>query len=263
MSENPVRIFSGELGEVRTFIRSQQPYFLLKDVCKILDISSTSQVKNRLDPTGIIYEKVSFITGEKSNGDPAVQEIEMAFIDEPNLYKTIFQSRKPVAEKFADWLTKVVLPSIRKYGFYALDELLEDPDFLIKTVESLKKERDQRILLEVKSAIDKPKVDFYENMTGSKTAVELKNLHKALNLKGIRKNNLFEILREEKLIDKENIPYMQYIDRGYFRVIEQRYILTSGEVRIEIRTIVYLKGVNYIKELILKKAGKTNEVLAR
>jgi prophage antirepressor-like protein len=262
MSDNPIKIFSGELGHIRTTIQKNQPYFLLKDVCKILGISSTSQVKGRLDPNGMINEKVKFITGEKSNGDPAVQHIEMSFIDEPNLYKTIFQSRKPVAEHFADWLTKDVLPKIRKYGFYALDELLEDPEFLVKTIESLKKEREKRVLLEMKSIVDKPKVDYFESMAGSKTAVELKNLHKALNLRNITRSKLLELLREEQILDKENIPYMQYIDRGYFRVIEQRYTLPKGDVRIDIKSIVYLKGVNFIRDLILKKAGKTNEVHA-
>ena len=259
MIENPIKIFNSEMGTVRTTIRNKEPYFSLKDICKILDISSVSVVKTRLDVNGMIVEKVKVITGEKSNGEPAIQEVETTFVDESNLYKTIFQSRKPEASRFSDWLTKDVLPKIRKHGFYAVDELLEDPDVLVRTLEKLKAEKDKRCHLESKKMIDKHKVEFFEITTGSKTAIELKNLHKELNFRSLTRNRLFEILREEEIVNHENIPYQQYIDRGYFRVLEQRYSLTKGEIRIDIKSIVYLKGINYIKSLLLKKAGKTHE----
>lgn len=114
-----LQIFSdSEFGEIRTITKDNEPMFCLADVCKALEISNVSQLKTRLKEGGVITNEVGVQTGVKADGTPAIQKVRMNFINESNLYKTIFQSRKESAERFTDWVTSEVLPSIRKTGSY-------------------------------------------------------------------------------------------------------------------------------------------------
>lgn len=116
-----LQIFSNsEFGEIRTVTKDNEPMFCLADVCKALEISNVSQLKTRLKEDGVITNEVGVQTGIKADGTPAIQKVRMNFINESNLYKTIFQSRKESAERFTDWVTSEVLPSIRKTGSYSM-----------------------------------------------------------------------------------------------------------------------------------------------
>lgn len=107
---NNLQIFSSEeFGEIRTVIIDGEPWFCMTDICKALEISNTSQAKTRLNADGVITNEVIDSIGRKQNAN---------FVNEPNMYKLIFQSRKESAEKFTDWVTSEVLPTIRKTGSY-------------------------------------------------------------------------------------------------------------------------------------------------
>jgi prophage antirepressor-like protein len=101
-----LQIFNNsEFGQIRTVIVDSEPMFCLADVCKALEITHITDVKNRLKQDGVGTAEVIDNIGRKQNA---------TFINESNLYKTIFQSRKESAERFTDWVTSEVLPSIRK-----------------------------------------------------------------------------------------------------------------------------------------------------
>lgn len=105
-----LQIFSNsEFGEIRTITKDDEPMFCLADVCKALEISNVGNVKQRLSEKGIHTADTLTKGGMQK----------MTFISEANLYKTIFQSRKESAERFTDWVTSEVLPSIRKTGSYS------------------------------------------------------------------------------------------------------------------------------------------------
>lgn len=109
---NELQIFNNEeFGLVRTITKDNEPMFCLTDVCKALEINNVSQLKTRLKDDGVITNEVIDNLGRKQTA---------TFINESNLYKVIFQSRKPSAERFTDWVTSEVLPSIRKTGSYAV-----------------------------------------------------------------------------------------------------------------------------------------------
>ena len=100
----------------------------------------------------------------------------------------------------------------------------------------------------------KPKVEFFDQVTDSKDAVDMKECAKILNM-GIGRNRLFEFLRSRSILDRKNLPYQTYIDRGYFRTVETSYTKSDGTNCINIKTVVYQKGMEYIINLI-KNAGK-------
>lgn len=106
-----LQIFSNsEFGEIRTITKDNEPMFCLADVCKALELTQPSKVKERLNSKGVNIIPTLTKGGEQK----------LLYINESNLYKTIFQSRKESAERFTDWVTGEVLPSIRKTGSYSM-----------------------------------------------------------------------------------------------------------------------------------------------
>ena len=94
-----------------------------------------------------------------------------------------------------------------------------------------------------------PKAAFFDSVADSKTAISMNEVSKVLAIPGYGRNNLFEFLREQKILDRYNIPYQKYVDMGWFRVIEQKY-MKNGEACINTKTLVYQKGVDGIRKKI-------------
>ncbi len=171
------------------------------------------------------------------------------FIPEAAVYKLAFKASNEVAEKFQDWLAVDVLPSIRKHGMYAKDELLDNPDLLIQVATKLKEEKAARLEAEKKIDIMKPKAAFFDAVADSKTAIEIGSVANVLAIPGLGRNKLFRLLRDKGILKENNEPYRDYIDRGYFRVVEQKYNKGDGSTHINIKTLVYQKGVDYIRKI--------------
>ena len=99
----------------------------------------------------------------------------------------------------------------------------------------------------------RPAAEFAYQICSSKDAIDIGNCAKVLN-RNIGRNRLFEFLRNKNILQPDNIPYQKYIDSGYFRVIETKFTIPSGETKISLKTLVLQKGVAYINKL-LKEAG--------
>ena len=96
----------------------------------------------------------------------------------------------------------------------------------------------------------KPKVEFYEAVTGSSDTIDIASVAKVLNIKGFGRNNLFEFLRDKNILMQNNQPFQTFVDRGYFRVIESKYNKPDGSSHINLKTVVYQKGLDYIRKLL-------------
>ena len=105
----------------------------------------------------------------------------------------------------------------------------------------------------------KPAAEFAYQICSSKDAIDIGNCAKVLN-RNIGRNNLFEFLRNRKVLQQDNIPYQKYIDSGYFRVIETKYTIPSGETKISLKTLVLQKGVAYINKLLSEKENENKGV---
>lgn len=99
----------------------------------------------------------------------------------------------------------------------------------------------------------KPKAEFFDQVASSKTAIQMSEVAKVLNYPNFGRNRLFEFLRNKKVLMANNIPYQKYVDCGYFRVIEQKYTKPNGDTAINIKTLVYQKGINFIKKILDKE----------
>lgn len=108
---NELQIFNNEeFGEIRTVVENGEPMFCLNDVCRALDLKNPRDVKTRLNEKGVCTADTLTKGGKQK----------LLYINEANLYKTIFQSRKESAERFSDWVAGEVLPTLRKTGSYQM-----------------------------------------------------------------------------------------------------------------------------------------------
>lgn len=130
---NEIKIFNNpEFGDVRTMEIDDKPYFCASDVASMLGYSNTRDAISRHCKGVVKHDGVSKTTNQY--GVVTNQTVEMSFIPEGDVYRLIVRSKLPQAEKFESWVFDEVLPSIRKSGLYAPDELLNNPDLVIQAM---------------------------------------------------------------------------------------------------------------------------------
>ena len=105
----------------------------------------------------------------------------------------------------------------------------------------------------------KPKADFFDAVADSKTAVSMNDVAKVLDVKGYGRNKLFQYLRDNNILDSWNKPYQRYVDSGWFRLIEQRY-MKNGEQTIGFKTLVYQKGIDQIRKMLNNGQSVVNTI---
>ena len=239
---NNLQTFNFQNLPVRTVQLNNQPYWVLKDVCEVLDIKNHKDVVSRLNPKGVDT------TDTLTNG--GMQK--MTYINESNLYKTIFQSRKEEAEQFTEWVTSEVLPAIRKNGAYLTDEKAYDithnpqslADLLMQAGEQLKQK--ELIIQEMK-----PKALFADAVATADTSILIGDLAKLIKQNGhdIGQKRLFEWLRNHDYLIKggnsKNMPTQKSMELKLFEVKERTINNPDGSVRITKTTKVTGKGQQY------------------
>ena len=249
-----LKIFeNNEFGEVRTTVLDDEPYFSLNDVCRILEIANPRNVKARLNGDG-----VHSMDGVDSLG----RRTDVTMINESNLYKLIFQSRKPEAERFADWVTSEVLPAIRKHGAYMTDGVIErtltDPDYLIMLATNLKEEKAKRALAEAQNEKNKPKVLFADTVSASKRSCLMGELAKMISQEAIRQGKLDKKIGQNKLFawmrnngylckggERRNQPKQSYVEQGLFEIKKGTRLDGQGNNVVTSTTKITGKGQIY------------------
>ena len=240
---NAIETFENvEFGRIRAVTINDEPWFVGKDVAEALGYSN---------PRKALIDHVDEEDKGVTECDTLGGKQNMTIINESGLYGLIFGSKLPNAKKFKRWVTSEVLPSIRKTGSYSVKENL--PSYQIADpIERAKKwieEEQARQNLLAENTEMKPKADFFDAVTDSKDAIPMGDVAKVLDM-GIGRNKLFEILRKKKILMRNNRPYQKFIDDGLFRVVETKYTKPNGDICVNIKTLVYQKGVDYIRKKI-------------
>jgi len=229
---NALQIFNYQEKQVRTVLKDGEPWFVAVDVCNILGLVNPSESLRSLDDDERSTLRIS-------EGGP-----EANIISEAGLYSLILRSNKPEAKTFKRWITHEVIPQIRRTGSYLPAQI--DSKFLYQIAAQLE-EKEKQIQLMT------PKVEFFDAVANSKTAIPMAHVAKVLGIRGLGRNNLFQLLREKKVLMKDNTPYQEFVDRGYFRTIEQKYQKPDGETCISIKTLVYQRGLDFIRRIVQDK----------
>lgn len=232
-----------EFGSVRTTTVNGEIMFVGKDVADILGYQNGSRDINRhVDEED--RHKVMLFDGN--------QDKETIIINESGLYSLILSSKMPNAKKFKHWVTAEVLPSIRKHGMYAKQELLDNPDLLISVAQELKAEREKNKALIADNERMKPKEIFADAVAASHTSVLVGDLAKILKQNNIEigQKRLFSWLRENGYLIKRrgadwNSPTQKSMEKELFEVKEVTIQHSDGHVSIRKTTKVTGKGQQY------------------
>lgn len=243
--------FDFEGFDVRVIVdENNNPWFVLSDVCKVLEVGNPSDAARRLDD-----DEVTLDTIEGSHRPTNI-------VNESGLYSLILTSRKPAAKRFKKWVTSVVLPEIRKTGSFNtppqqkaiptthaelydahilltqehLDLLVDHRDLIV--------EHDQ--LKEEVQTVYLPKVEVYDSVMNSGGTIDFQQLADHLGIKGMGRNNLYKLMRDRGILmskqSRRNLPYRQYIEQGYFVTK-----LVRNHVGMNVaQTFITSKGVDWI-----------------
>lgn len=234
-----VKIFNSPMfGELRvTRNEKSELLFCLKDVCDSLGLQVKDVAKRIVcnpDSVGVSSEvkqhpcldiiTVGVQTGTKADGTPAIQQTKMYFVSEPDLYRCIFQSRKPTARKFQDWVFNEVLPSLRTTGAYVVTKEEDSEEDIIArgliAAKAALARREQRIkelecensqskqVIEVQGeriAKDAPKVEYYDQTLAAENMLTTRQIANEL---GITANELHNKLQQLKIIFRQSNQWL-------------------------------------------------------
>ena len=177
---NKVTIFKYEENKlVRTLNLNGELWFVLKDVCDVLGLSTPARVAERLDSDEVSQAHLIDSMGRSQ---------EMTIISESGLYNVILRSDKPEAKPFRKWVTAVVLPSIRKNGGYiAGQEELSPQELMAKALLVAQKtltDRDARIKeLTAQNQIMQPKAEYFDELVARNLLTNFRETAKELGIK--------------------------------------------------------------------------------
>ena len=244
---NELTIFENEeFGRIRSVMVNNEPYFVAKDICDILELTNPTMAMSRLDED----ERTKLNLGRQGEAN---------CVNEYGLYSLILASRKPEAREFKRWITHEVIPSIRKHGAYMteqrIEEIILNPDTVIKLAQELKAEKKKKKKLAEKIEFDEPKVTFANSVISSKSSILIRELAKLLkqNHIDIGQNRLYEWLREKGYIIKGSTePTQRAMNLELFEVEENTY-LAKGESKISFTTKCTPKGQIYFINKLTKE----------
>ena len=218
---NDMQIFTYNSNEVRTVEMNGEPWFVLKDVCEVLDLGTTAKVAERLDADEKGMNQIHTPGGLQS----------VTVINESGLYNVILRSDKPEAKPFRKWVTSEVLPSIRKHGAYMTPETLQaailNPDTMIQLCQQLKAEQDKNAQLTavnsqltVDKQIMQPKADYFDELINRNLLTSFRETAKQF---GVKEKPFIQFLLDKKYIyrDKKGklMPHAEK-NNGLFEVKE-------------------------------------------
>ena len=252
---NELKIFeSPDFGKVRTMEIDGEPYFVGKDVAEILEYTN---------PRKALIDHVDSEDKGVTKCDTLGGTQEMTVINESGLYSLILSSKLPKAKEFKRWVTSEVLPSIRKHGAYAVDELINDPELAIKAFTALKEERLKNKKLETTVAVQtqqiaelQPKASYYEVVLNCKDLISTTEIAKDYGKSAVWLN---AHLHERKVQFKQGgiwLLYAKYAEKGYTNTKTQTYNGNDGNPHTKVHTYWTQKGRLFIYDL-LKSEGIT------
>ncbi|WP_418811959.1 phage antirepressor [Phascolarctobacterium faecium] len=248
---NGIQIFqNAEFGSVRTADINGVPYFVGKDVAEILGYSNTRKaLLDHVDEE----DKTDGVTIRDSIG----REQAPVLINESGLYSLILSSKMPNARRFKRWVTSEILPTIRKHGVYATDELIANPDLAIAAFTALKEEREKNRLLEQTTAVQKqqiaemkPKASYYDVVLNCKDLISTSTVAKDYGKSAIWMNRY---LHEKGVQFKQGeiwLLYQKYAEKGYTNTKTHSYSANDGTIHTKPHTYWTQKGRLFVYELL-------------
>lgn len=264
-----------EFGVIRAVEIDGEPWFAGKDVAASLGYSNTKDALiSHVDEEDKRIIQRSEIATLENNIPQSVLPVNFVSADIPNrgltiinesgLYSLILSSKLPRAKAFKRWVTSEVIPSIRKHGAYmtleTAEQMISNPDFMIRLLQELKSEQEQRRELERQKKEDAPKVLFADAVKTSRTSILVGELAKILKQNGVEtgQTRLFSWLRDNGFLIKRkgsdyNMPTQKAMEAGLFEIKETAVTHADGHVSVNRTPKVTGKGQLYFVERFLSQ----------
>ena len=250
---NEIKVWNFEDSTVRTLTIDNEPYFVGKDVAMILEYTNPQKaIRDHVDEEDRTVNDSFTVNGTAAT-----------LINESGLYSLILGSKLPKAKEFKRWVTSEVLPSIRKHGLYATEELLNNPDVMIAVLTELKNTRAKNSTLETTIAVQnqqlaelKPKATYYDVVLNCPDLVTITTIAKDFGWSAIKLNGF---LHEHGIQFKQGEIwhlYQQYAEKGYAATRTNLFKGSDGEQHSKEHTYWTQKGRLFIYDLL-----KSNNIL--
>lgn len=252
-----IQIFNhADFGEVRTLEENGIVLFCGSDVAKALGYTNASKALS--DHCKGVTKCYTPTTSGKQ---------EMSFIPESDLYRLVFRSKLPGAEKFTDWVTSEVLPSIRKHGAYMTPETLQaailNPDYLLQVVTALKTETDRRKKLEAENeqqrqliADYEPKIQYVDTILSSTGTMATSQIAADYNMSAQRLNKILHKAGIQHNVNGQWILYRDKMGMGYTKSITIPIVRSDGRPDTKMHTHWTQKGRLMIHEVLTQQGIK-------
>lgn len=260
-----LQLFNFNGSNIRTLLIEDEPYFVGKDVAEVLGYSKpTDALAKHVDEDDSLKWGITDNLGRSQ---------QTKIINESGMYSLVLSSKLPQAKEFKRWVTSEVLPTIRKHGAYAtetkLEEMLNDPQTMITTLQRLKEEQDARkalqievdkqtegrLIAEQQVAELKPKADYTDKILRNKSLLPIGKIAKDYGMSAIEMNRLLHKLHVQYKQGDAWLLYSEHQRKGWtqsetFEVTNK----TTGEKNVKYQTKWTQKGRLGLYEL-LKKNG--------
>lgn len=264
---NDLQIFrNNNFGEVRVTEVNGEPMFCLADVCKVVNLTNPSSVKKRLDAEDV--QLLDLHALKRSEGS-IIGNSMATFITESGFYDVLLFSDAPQVRPFKNWVTREVLPAIRKTGGYIATRAEDTPEEIMAKALAIAKDtlerREQRIRqLEADNSTKQatiesqtaeltkaaPKVRYYDETLQSVNTLTTTQVAKSL---GMDAQKLNKKLKEHNIIYRQSgqwLLYTPYCNWGLHSTRTQTYTRTDGSTGASVYTVWTQRGRLFIAALM-------------
>ncbi|MFV4953203.1 phage antirepressor [Lactobacillus delbrueckii subsp. allosunkii] len=219
--DTKIQLFDFKGQQVRTLLIDEEPYFVGKDVAEVLGYKDLSRAVNQH-----VDREDRKSLSRKDSGD-SLRSLwtsdndwtNKVVINESGVYTLIFNSQLPQAQAFKHWVTSEVLPAIRKHGAYMTDqkieEILSDPDTIIKLATDLKAEREGRLIAEQRVNELTPKASYYDLVLKNESLVTITQIAKDYGMSGREMNAKLHELKVQYKQGSTWLLYSKYQKTGW------------------------------------------------
>ncbi|HDE9965015.1 TPA: phage antirepressor [Staphylococcus aureus] len=240
-----LQVFNFEELPVRTLTVNEEPYFVGKDVADILGYKRTADaIREHVDVEDKGVGKIQTPGGMQN----------VTLINESGLYSLIFSSKLESAKRFKRWVTEDVLPSIRKHGIYATDNVIEqtlrDPDYIINVLTEYKKEKDNNLILRQQIGELKPKADYVDEILKSPGTMTITQIAADYGLSAQKLNKLLHQARLQRRVGKQWVLYTEHMNKGYTKSHTIEIVRSDGRPDTQPQTRWTQKGRLKIHEIM-------------